>query len=50
LKARDLGIGKELVSARLALAKIGVETTAEKPSPKPRSKNDLPMPRMPGEG
>jgi heterodisulfide reductase subunit B len=43
-----LGIGKELVDARPALAKIGVEVPPEEPARKKRpSKEELPMPRMP---
>ncbi len=48
---RELGFGKELVSARTALSRIGVE--APEPEPvaaprKPRKPEGLPMPRMPG--
>ena len=47
----ELGVGKEFVDAREALAKIGVEVPAveEKPKRKPRRKKKqegLPMPRM----
>jgi heterodisulfide reductase subunit B len=50
LDAADLGLGKEIVSAETALAKIGVERPAPPPAPaKPahRKKGDksLPMPR-----
>ncbi|MEN6299183.1 MAG: CoB--CoM heterodisulfide reductase iron-sulfur subunit B family protein [Anaerolineaceae bacterium] len=47
IEARDLGIGKEFIDARPALAKIGVEvpeTAKKKPS-----KEELPMPKMPEE-
>jgi heterodisulfide reductase subunit B2 len=47
-----LGIGKELVDARPALKKIGVEVPApEEPWPKAKrtKKTGLPMPTMPGE-
>lgn len=53
LDAEELGIGTELVNARPALAKIGVEVGAsaleEKPAPRGRRKQEtgLPMPRMP---
>jgi heterodisulfide reductase subunit B len=48
LSAQDLGIGKELVDARAALAKIGVEVPEPEPVKKKRpSKDELPMPRMP---
>jgi heterodisulfide reductase subunit B len=52
----ELGLGKEFVSARAALARIGVEVPeAEEEAPKKRSrgkKDDptLPMPLMPEEG
>jgi hypothetical protein len=51
---QELGIGREFVDARDALAKIGVEVPvdedqAKKPS-RPRKKQvGLPMPRMPEE-
>jgi heterodisulfide reductase subunit B len=50
--AAELGIGKEFVDPRTALAKIGVEVPAEEPEPaRPvrRAKDDrsLPMPGMP---
>jgi heterodisulfide reductase subunit B len=51
--SEELGIGKEFVDARKALAKIGVEVPAEedktKRKPRRRRKDDpsLPMPRMP---
>jgi heterodisulfide reductase subunit B len=49
--ASELGIGKEFVDARPALAKIGVEVPVdeEKPKRKPRRRKKeegLPMPRM----
>jgi heterodisulfide reductase subunit B len=49
--AKELGIGKELVDARQALSKIGVEVPAEEEPPKKRrpTKEELPMPRMPQE-
>jgi heterodisulfide reductase subunit B len=52
----SLGIGKEFVDPRLALAKIGLEMPAaeeEKPKRPARRKKDdpsLPMPRMPEDG
>jgi heterodisulfide reductase subunit B len=52
---RSLGIGKELVDARTALSRIGVEVPlAEQqpvaaPRPRQTKKEGLPMPRMPGE-
>lgn len=47
--ASKLGIGSELVDARPALAKIGVQVPVEPaPTRKPRRpKEELPMPRMP---
>lgn len=52
LDVEDLGFGSELVNARPALAKIGVEVAAEPPAPRgPRKKETgLPMPRMPENG
>jgi heterodisulfide reductase subunit B len=51
MDAKTLGIGKELVDARRALAKIGVEIPPEEPPKKKRSsKEELPMPKMPVEG
>jgi len=48
--AKELGIGSELVDARAALAKIGVEVPVTEPARKKRpSKTELPMPRMPEE-
>jgi len=48
MDAAKLGIGKEFVDARPALAKIGVEVPeAEPPRKKRPSKEELPMPRMP---
>jgi hypothetical protein len=49
-----LGIGKEFVDARDALAKIGVEVpvseeTAQKPSRRRKKQEGLPMPKMPEE-
>ncbi len=50
--AAELGLGKEFVDARPALAKIGVDVPEEEPKakrPSPRRKDDpsLPMPVMP---
>ena len=51
LPASELGIGKELVDARPALSKIGVQVPEpEPPKKKKPSKEELPMPRMPEEG
>jgi heterodisulfide reductase subunit B len=51
LDPKALGLGQELVDARPALSKIGVEMAAEAPAGrKPRKKEGLPMPRMPGAG
>jgi heterodisulfide reductase subunit B2 len=51
LSPMDLGIGKELVDARPALAKIGVEVPeVEVPKKKKAEKEALPMPKMPEEG
>lgn len=51
LDADTLGLGKEFIDPRPALAKIGVEAPAEVPAPKARppkgAKEALPMPRMP---
>lgn len=52
LRARDLGLGREIVSARTALAKIGVQVPAPAAGGTPparRKKGDpsLPMPRRP---
>ncbi|MBI3361480.1 MAG: CoB--CoM heterodisulfide reductase iron-sulfur subunit B family protein [Chloroflexi bacterium] len=50
---QELGIGKELVDSRLALARIGVEVPEAEAAPAPRrprkAKEGLPMPRMPEE-
>jgi heterodisulfide reductase subunit B len=50
IDAKKLGIGKEFVDPRPALAKIGVEVEGEAPAPRRRKKKDegLPMPKMPG--
>jgi len=51
-KPEKLGFGQEFVSARPALAKIGVETPPAAPTPPRRErlpKEALPMPRMPQE-
>jgi heterodisulfide reductase subunit B len=45
-----LGLGKEFVDARPALAKIGVEIPEEPVKKKRPSKEELPMPQMPQEG
>lgn len=48
----ELGIGRELVSARAALSRIGVEVPGPEGPPKPRArrkKEGLPMPSMPGD-
>jgi heterodisulfide reductase subunit B len=51
LSAGELGIGKELVDARPALSKIGVEVPETEPAKKKKpTKEELPMPRMPEEG
>ncbi|NIW44370.1 MAG: disulfide reductase [Gammaproteobacteria bacterium] len=42
-----LGIGREFVDSRPALAKIGVEIEEELPIKKPKKKDGLPMPEMP---
>jgi heterodisulfide reductase subunit B len=50
MDAKTLGIGKELVDARQALSKIGVEVPPEEPPKAKRPpKEALPMPRMPEE-
>jgi hypothetical protein len=50
MSAKELGIGSEMIDAREALAKIGVEV----PNPNQRAvsghrRTELPMPRMPEE-
>ena len=48
LDPKKLGIGKEFVDPRPALAKIGIEVEEEPPKPKRRKKEEgLPMPQMP---
>jgi heterodisulfide reductase subunit B len=51
---KSLGFGKELVDARPALSRIGVELPpdeeAEKPQPRRAKKTGLPMPVMPDNG
>jgi heterodisulfide reductase subunit B len=49
MSATELGIGKELVDAREALGKIGIEVPVAEDSQKKKkpSKEALPMPRMP---
>jgi heterodisulfide reductase subunit B len=49
LPTKELGFGKELVDARLTLAKIDAEPP-EKPKKKRQAKEALPMPSMPEEG
>lgn len=50
MDAKTLSIGKELVDARRALSKIGVEVPTEESAKKKRpSKEELPMPKMPEE-
>lgn len=52
MSAQDLGIGKEFVDARAALARIGVVVPPadELNAPRrPRKADGLPMPRMPGD-
>lgn len=51
LSAEEVGIGREFVDARPAMAKIGVEVPPPEPPTKKRPpKEELPMPRMPEEG
>jgi heterodisulfide reductase subunit B2 len=48
MSAQAMSIGKEMVDARPALAKIGVEVPEPEPVKKKRpAKEELPMPRMP---
>jgi heterodisulfide reductase subunit B len=47
MDAKALGLGQELVDARPALAKIGVEVP--EPEKKKKTKEELPMPKMPEE-
>jgi heterodisulfide reductase subunit B len=48
LKAEELGIGKEIVSAAPALARIGVKLEEQpRPTKRPPKDESLPMPRMP---
>jgi heterodisulfide reductase subunit B len=49
--AKSLGIGREFVDARPALARIGVEVAVEEAPARRvrRPKEELPMPRMPQE-
>ena len=49
IPAAELGIGKEFIDARPALAKIGVEVPEPEALKKKPSKEALPMPRMPEE-
>ena len=50
LSASELGIGKELVDAKAALSKVGVQVPEAEPAKKKRpTKEELPMPRMPEE-
>lgn len=49
MSPQDLGLGKEFVDARSALAKIGVEIPVEEPAEprrRPKKEEGLPMPRM----
>jgi heterodisulfide reductase subunit B len=50
IDAKKLGIGLELVSAKAALAKIGVEVPEEEAQKQTKrvKKEGLPMPQMPG--
>lgn len=49
IDASELGIGREFVDPRPALAKIGVEVEAEAPVRARKKKDEgLPMPKMPG--
>ena len=52
IDAKKLGIGKEFVDPRPALAKIGVEVEEEAAPKRRRGKKEegLPMPKMPGDG
>lgn len=50
MKPESLGLGKELVDARPALSKIGVEIPEEAPKKKRPSKEELPMPHLAQEG
>jgi heterodisulfide reductase subunit B len=60
MEAKELGIGSEVISAKRALAKIGIEVPEpeegeavaagagpEKRAPRPKKGQALPMPRMP---
>jgi hypothetical protein len=50
LSASELGIGKEMVDARPALSKIGVQVPEPELAKKKKpTKEELPMPRMPEE-
>ena len=51
LEPRKLGFGKELVDARKAMSRIGVEVPQDEMQPRKarRKKEGLPMPSMPGE-
>jgi heterodisulfide reductase subunit B len=48
---KKLGFGRELVSAREAMGRIGIEVPQEEPKAQPRRKKTtgLPMPKMPGD-
>lgn len=48
IEAVDLGIGKEFVDPRPALAKIGVEIEEQPVRKKTKKETGLPMPHMPG--
>lgn len=51
IDSKVLGFGKELVDARKAMSRIGVEIPAAEPKPRKarQKKEGLPMPTMPGE-
>lgn len=51
IDSKVLGFGKELVDARKAMSRIGVEIPASEPKPRKarQKKEGLPMPTMPGE-
>jgi heterodisulfide reductase subunit B len=52
LDPKDLGFGREFVSAKRVLDRIGLEMPEPvevTPTAKPRKKEGLPMPRMPGD-
>ena len=52
LEPQQLGFGRELVSARRVLDRLGMEMpepVEAAPAARPRKKEGLPMPRMPGD-